>query len=346
MSASHARAPWWSLRLRVVWITLAAVLLVAVAAGCVMLGMPGRSFEGPSPPLGDEDAALRAELERDVRALAEEIGDRSVFRPERMEAAARHCETAFAAAGLTPQREPFAAVGQTFVNVVAEVRGAARAQEIVVVGGHYDTVRGSPGANDNATGVAATLALARRLAASRPARTLRFVAFACEEPPCFQTEQMGSLVHARAAKARGDDVVAMVSLETLGCFRDEPGSQEFPVRGMDLVFPSTGNFVAFVGDVGSRGLVRDTIRVFREHARVPSEGAALPNGVPGVGWSDHWSFWQVGVPALMVTDTAIFRDDAYHDAHDLPGRVDFDRLAHVVRGLVPVVASLVKPAPP
>lgn len=325
-----------------VWLTLAVAALVVLVAGCVMLSMPGRSHDGAAPPLGGPERALRDELERDVRALAETVGERSVFRPERMEAAARHCEDAFRAAGLTPRREEVRTAYGTFVNVVAEVRGSARADEIVVVGGHYDTVRGSPGANDNATGVAATLALARRFAASRPARTLRLVAFACEEPPCFQTEEMGSLVHARAARARGDRVVAMISLETLGCFRDEPGSQEFPVRGMELVFPSTGNFVAFVSDVGARALVRDAIRVFREHARVPSEGAALPGDVPGVGWSDHWSFRQADYPALMVTDTAIFRDDAYHDAHDLPDRVDFDRLTHVVLGMEAVVRSLVR----
>jgi hypothetical protein len=135
----------------------------------------------------------------------------------------------------------------------------------------------------------------------------------------------------------------MISLETLGCFRDDENSQQYPVLGMGLLYPTRGNFVAFVGDVGSRGLVRDTLEVFREHATIPSEGAALPGPIPGVGWSDHWSFRQIGVPAVMVTDTAIFRDPAYHTPNDLPKHVNFDQLARVTLGLVPVIERLVNP---
>lgn len=323
-------------------VALALVLLVAVT-GCTMFWMPGSSWKGDVPALDDAGRAVRAEVEADVRALAETIGERSVFQPDRMEAAARHIESRFGACGLAPRRETYAAVGNDVSNVIAGIAGGARAAEIVVVGAHYDSVRGSPGANDNATGVAAMLALAKRFAATGPARTLRFVAFTGEEPPCFQTETMGSLVHARGCGARGEDVVAMISLETLGCFRDEEGSQDYPVRGMGLVYPTRGNFVSFVGDVRSRGLVREAIGAFREGARIPSEGAALPMSVPGVGWSDHWSFRQAGFPALMVTDTAIFRDGAYHTLRDTPDRVDFDRLTRVTLDLVPVVERLANP---
>jgi Zn-dependent M28 family amino/carboxypeptidase len=201
-------------------------------------------------------------------------------------------------------------------------------------------VTGSPGGNDNGSGVAATLALARRFAKETPRRTLRFVFFVNEEPPFFQGDDMGSLRYARRSKERGEDIVAMISLETLGWFTDAEGSQRYPLRGFALLYGSRGDYVAFIGNVSSRGLVREAIGTFREHARIPSEGIALPNVVPGVGWSDQWAFWQCGYDAIMVTDTAPFRYPHYHRATDTPDRVDTDALARIVEGLVPVVAGL------
>lgn len=333
----------WRVRKRVWGGIAAGIGALALVAWFVMLRMPGRCWDGPLPPLGADGAAVRAEVERDVRTLGGEIGERSVFRSAALEAAARHVEQRFEDAGLAPRRETYALGGGRISNVIAEVAGGARRAEIVVVGAHYDSVAGSPGANDDATGVAALLALARRFAAAGPARTLRFVAFTGEEPPCFKTETMGSLVHARGCVARREDVVAMLALETLGSYSDAEGSQEYPVRGMALAYPTRGDFVSFVGDVGSRDLVRTAIGAFRAHAAFPSVGAALPAYVPGVDWSDHWSFRQVGVPAVMVTDTAIFRDRMYHTGKDVPARVDYERLARVTLGLVAVVEALVDP---
>ena len=286
---------------------------------------------------------LRADVERIVRALSEP-GPRNVADVEAL-AAARHLveHELLARTGGVAAHE-YQAEGQTLANVVAEIPGARRREEIVVLGAHYDSAPGSPGANDNATGVAAMLALARRFSGSGAQRTLRFVAFTNEEPPCYRTESMGSLVHARGCAGRGENVVAMLSLETLGCYLDADGSQRYPVPWMGLLYPTRGNFVAFVGDVGSRDLVRKAIAAFRQNASFPSEGAALPDFVPGTGWSDHWAFRQVGIPAAMVTDTAVFRDAAYHTADDVPERVDFDRLARVTLGLVRVVERLSRAA--
>jgi Zn-dependent M28 family amino/carboxypeptidase len=225
------------------------------------------------------------------------------------------------------------------VNVEARTLGGDRRSEIVVAGAHYDSVLGCPGADDNATGVAALLELARTLRATRCARTVRFVFFASEEPPHFEGEEMGSRVYARACKERGERVVAMLSLESLGCYSDEPGSQSYPA-GLGLLYPSRGNFVAFVGNLRSRGLVRESIRVFRRTTAFPSERAATFGWIPGVGWSDHASFWVEGIPAAMVTDTAPFRNPRYHTPNDAPESVDFARLARVVAGLTRVVRSL------
>lgn len=323
-------------------IIAAAFVLAAFLVWFVMLRMPGSSYDGALPELTRAQESLRAELEADVRKLAAEIGERNVRHPKRLEAAARHVAARLAEVG-TVARQEYLVNDVTCANVEVEIAGGARASEIVVVGGHYDSVGGCPGANDNATGAAAVIALARRFAGAHPARTLRFVAFVNEEPPFFRIDAMGSAVYAKRCAARGENVVAMLSLETLGCYLDAEGSQRYPVSLMKLAYPSRGDFVTFVGNVASRSLVRETIGTFRECVMFPSEGAALPSWVPGVFWSDHASFWDQGFPALMVTDTAPFRYAQYHTADDTVEHVDFERLTRVVDGLTAVVARLADP---
>jgi len=342
MRLAPRRSEWKSVLRR--WSILAAVaVIIALVVWFFCLRMPGKSHDGPLPPADADVVALRVELEADVRALAETIGERNVGRPKALEAAARHVESAFAAAGLAPRRQTYRVHDVACSNVIAEAAGGARASEIVVVGGHYDSVVGCPGANDNATGAAAVLALARRFAAAKPARTLRIVAFVNEEPPNFQTDSMGSVVYAKSCKTESDDVRAMLSLETIGCYLDEPGSQKYPVPGISLAYGSRGNFVAFVGNTASRALVREAVAEFRARCAFPSQGSALPEWVPGVGWSDQWAFWKHGYAGVMVTDTAPFRYPWYHTVHDTPEKVDYERLARVTSGLVHVVARLANP---
>ncbi len=312
------------------------VALLVSGSWWFMIRMPGRSFEGAA---GAADPALVAELRRDVEALAE----RNLFHRPGLEAAALRIEAELRAAGYAPASQEFEVDTMACRNIEAEIPGG---KEIVIVGAHYDSVLESPGANDNGSGVAATLALARRFAGRAPRRTLRFLFFVNEEPPWFQTDDMGSLRYARRCRERDEDVVAMVSLETLACFTDAPESQRYPVRGLGLLYGDRGNYVGFVGDVGSGDLVREAVGVFREHARIPSEGIALWDGVPGVGWSDHWAFWQCGYRAIMVTDTAPFRYPHYHKPTDTPDRLDYKGLALVVEGLLPVVAALAQVGPP
>ncbi len=343
MSAPHERN-WRRLivtraalkRLAVLGILLAAALL---GSWFTMIRMPGESYRGDLPPLTEAEAALRDALRRDVEALALTIGERHTDRPDALDAAARYIERELVAAGHAVKRQEFAASGRTCVNLSAEVAGGVAAGEIVVVGAHYDSVWECPAANDNGSGVAAGLALARAFAGRAPQRTVRFVFFPNEEPPHFMTDEMGSVVYARQCRRQGEDVVAMLSLETLGYYSDEKGSQQYPPP-FGLLYPSTGNFIGFVGNVSSRKLVRRAIGSFRRHARFPSEGGALPSFVPGVGWSDHWAFWKQGYPALMITDTAPFRYPHYHLPTDTPDKLDFDRMARVVAGLERVVEDL------
>jgi Zn-dependent M28 family amino/carboxypeptidase len=171
---------------------------------------------------------------------------------------------------------------------------------------------------------------------------MRFVAFVNEEPPYFLSGEMGSLVYAGRCKARGDKISAMISLETIGYFSDAPHSQTYPSRVLGAFYPKVGNFIGFVGNVHSRALLRRVVALFREHAKIPSEGAALPSFVPGVSWSDQWSFWRNGYRGIMVTDTAPFRYPYYHSASDTPDKLDYDRFTLVVSGMEKVIEELDK----
>jgi len=301
--------------------------------------MPGRSFRGSAPPVTATQSELRDALRRDVATLAGTIGERNVIVSDGYAKAVGFIEQSLREAGYATTRQTFVVDGVSCANIEAERRGAS--DEIVVIGAHYDTVDGSPGADDNGSGVAAMLALARHFRSAQPKRTIRFVAFANEEPPYFTTAEMGSFVYAKRCRERGEKIVAMLSLESLGYFSDAPHSQQYPAL-LEHVFPSTANFIAYASNVSSGSLLRRCIAAFRERATIPSEGAALPEEVPGIAWSDQWSFWRNGFPAVMVTDTAPYRNPHYHTASDTPETLDYERLARVVEGLVGVVEGLQK----
>jgi hypothetical protein len=311
------------------------------ATGCAMtIRMPGTSYKGMPPPLSGAEEALVDTLRRDVTHLAGTIGERNVHHPSGLAVAADWIDAAWTAAGYQVSRQGYEVHGRTCYNLEVELKGTVQPAEIVVVGAHYDSVVGTVGANDNGSGVAALLALGRAFAGKHPAKTLRLVAFVNEEPPWFLGPSMGSLVYATRSRDRGERIVAMLSLETLGYYSNAPESQLYPFP-LSLIYPSTGNFIGFVGDLSSRRLVRDLVGSFRRHARFPSEGAAVPGTIPGVGWSDHWSFWRNGYPAVMVTDTAPFRYPYYHTPEDTPDKLTYEPFARVVAGLERVIAELV-----
>lgn len=292
-----------------------------------MIAMPGQSHRGPLPPLTNEEKALAARLRRHVEVLAK------TQRNTDLETPARYIADAFSAHGFVPSLQRFESGGRTVSNI--EV--SSPATSFVLVGAHYDTVPGSPGANDNASGVAALIELAGLL--RKEALPVRFVAFANEELPYFMGPEMGSWMSARRARDRGETVRAMLSLEMLGYYRDEPGSQKYPPP-LGLFFHDRADFIAFVGDLGARRLVRKSVSLFRTQAKFPSEGVAAPSFVPGVTWSDHWSFRDHGFPAIMVTDTAFNRYPHYHLPSDTPEKLDYERLARVTLGLAGVIREL------
>jgi hypothetical protein len=324
---------------RRVFALIISLALLGSTAWWFLIRMPGKNISNVAP-LSPAELELRAELMADVQKLAGEIGERNMHRYPQLLAAADFIENSFSRAGLHPRRDTYELGGRACHNIEAEIRGAR--PQILLIGAHYDSVFGSPGANDNGSGVAALLALARRFAvgassADSTTYTLRFVAFVNEEPPYFQTADMGSFVYASRCKARGDQISAMISLETIGYFSDAPHSQTYPAPGLGVFYPKTANFIGFVGNIPSRALLRRAMSMFRAQAKLPSEGAALPAFIPGVAWSDQWSFWHHGYRGIMITDTALFRYPHYHAATDTPDKLDYDRFALVVSGVEKII---------
>lgn len=309
------------------------VVILVILGWYFMIRMPGKSWEGPLPPITEKETTLAAEMREIVTVLGTEIGERNVTPYyEALKRSVVYIEGLLAKIGYEVEKQTFTVQGRDCVNLIVEKPGAERADEIVVVAAHYDSVIGSPGANDNGTGVAAGIELAKAWISKKTDRTFRFVFVVNEEPPYFQTEAMGSMVYAQRCRERNDNIVAMFSLETMGFYSDEKGSQKYPPP-LGFVYPSTGNFITFVGNVSSASLVRSTIASFRKHVQFPSEGGALPGFIPGIGWSDHWAFWKAGYKAIMITDTAPFRYPHYHMSTDTPDKVDYEKLARVVAGL-------------
>jgi hypothetical protein len=287
-----------------------------------MTAMPERPYAGPLPPLSGEGRALSLRLRLHVAALA------AAERNTDLETPARYIEAAFSRLGFESQSQYFESGGRKVRNIEA---GSGS----IVVGAHYDTVPGSPGADDNASGVAVLIELA---AMKLP---VRFVAFANEEMPYFLGPEMGSWVWAKRARERGESLRAMFSLEMLGYYSDAPRSQVYPFP-LSFFYPDRADFIAFVGDLGARGLVHRSLKSFRRNAQFPSHGVAAPGFIPGVSWSDHWSFRRHAFPAIMITDTAFYRYPHYHLPTDTPEKLDYERMARVTMGLAAMLRELSK----
>ena len=286
-------------------------------------------------------------LRQTVVHLSQTIGERHLLKPAKLTEAADYVQRTMESMEYKIERQSFEVVGFESVpchNLIAEVLGKDKRDEIVLVGAHYDSARGTPGANDNGSGVAALIEVANQLRGKQFSRTIRFVFFANEEPPFFQRDgQMGSWVYAKACRQRGDNLNVVLSLETMGFFTDEPNSQKYP-QPLALMYPSTGNFIGIVSDIKSRSLLDQAATLLTKHCKgkVDVQKAALPGEMVGVGWSDHWSFWQEGYVGLMITDTALFRYPHYHKPTDTFDKIEYVRFAHVVDGLIKTIEDFAK----
>jgi Zn-dependent M28 family amino/carboxypeptidase len=278
-------------------------------------------------------------LRAHVQKLAGEIGERHVFRRRALDAAADYIEGEWRAQGYEVHRQALTGAGVPCANLEISRTGRLRPDQVLLIGAHYDTVRNCPGANDNGSGVAALIEMARWSAGLDPGRTLRFVAFTNEERPFFATAEQGSMAYAAAARRRGDDIRLMVSLETMGYYSETPGSQGYPPL-FRFFHPDRGNFLGLVSDLRSRSAMRTLASAFRAHADFPLETTAALRGVPGVTWSDHRSFWRQGYPAIMATDTAFYRYRHYHRHDDTPDKLTYRPFARATEGLARAFAAL------
>ncbi len=307
---------------------LGLVILLFICAGAlasparITLHIPPRA-EGTTAPTPDRVERIR----RDIDLLAVQIGERNHDKPEALARAEAWVKGELEAAGLTVEVEDIDGVGH---NLVAQ-RGSPGERDILEVGAHLDTAPGTPGADDNASGVAALLELARNPALGER-RALRFVVYGNEEPPFFQTAAMGSRRHVQAFRERGDRVVGAWVLESIGYYDAAKGSQRWPPM-LGVFMPTTADFVMFVGNPASWRLLQDGLLAFRKHSTLLAAGASVPGSIEGVDWSDHAEYWREGLPAVMITDMPPLRNPHYHEASDLPGVVDPARIAAVVDGL-------------
>jgi Zn-dependent M28 family amino/carboxypeptidase len=282
---------------------------------------------------------MAAYLRQVVTMLAQEIGVRACRDTDKLEQTAQYISSQFTSFGYQVTRQPFLFFGNVYHNFVAELKGTSSPEKILVVGAHYDTTRTTPGADDNASGVAGLLGLARMLADKRPAGTVRFVAFALEESPVYRTESMGSYQYAQSLKEKRENVEGMICLEMIGYFRDEDGSQHYPLPFFNRTYPGTGNYIAMVGNMTSKRFTEQMAQAFKNSVDLPVVTLNAPPIVIGIDFSDHWSFGKFGYKAFMVTDTAFYRNPHYHAPTDLPETLDYDRMAKVVEGLAAAIEN-------
>lgn len=328
-----------------------ALALVAAALAALLFAVvqPGVRPRPSTPPAADAQR-LRA----DVKRLSVDFYPRSYDQPENLDRVAAWLHGEFERAGARVAYQPVIVEGQAYRNVVA--RFGPEAGPLRVIGAHYDShadtavdsddERGysprthTPGADDNASGVAGLLELARMFQRAPPLRPVELVAYTLEEPPHFRSGHMGSAWHARSLRAQGREVEFMLSLEMIGRFSDHPGSQSYPLRGMHRLYSDRGDFVAVVGRMGDFGLTRRVKATMAGATPLPVHSInAPPMLVQGVDFSDHLSYWREGYPALMIGDTAFLRSPRYHQAGDTYETLDYARMAQVVRGAYAVATA-------
>ncbi len=287
------------------------------------------------------DTALAAALRRDVEMLALNIGPRGYHAPHAYALAQEFLTTALTSAGYTVTRHVVQCVdGSRASNLVAELPGRLHPQRVIVVGAHYDSVEKCPAANDNASGVAGVLAVARALAGNPRDATVRFVLFANEEPPHFNMNTMGSQEYARMCRTRGDDIRGMICLETIGCYSDKPGSQKWPIDALSAMLGTRGDFICMIGNTASRDFIRRCSEAFERAETFSQIAAAAPESIDMINWSDHRGFNEVGYDAFMVTDTAPLRYEHYHARTDTPEKLDYDSVARVMRGVIAMTCEV------
>jgi hypothetical protein len=329
---------------KILVVTTALAVLAAASAGYAWyrLTQPFVTASEIAAPAGQPASAAR--LERLVRKLSTDFADRTFDNETRLEGAAVYLESQLAALGFKVESQRFTAEGRPYRNLVVKL--GPDTPEVMVVGAHYDVAGEQPGADDNASGVAGLLELARLLKGQPFRQRVELVVYTNEEPPFFRTPFMGSAVHARSLVESGKRASLMLSLECIGYFSDAPGSQDHPVRLLNAIYPTTGNFISLVGFYQDGDIARQVKAAMKSASDLPVYSINAPGFVVGIDFSDHLNYWNEGFVGMMVTDTAFYRNKAYHTPQDSADRLDYRRMAQVVEGVRAVVMQHAAPAMP
>ncbi len=282
---------------------------------------------------------IRKELESDIYYMSVRLGPRNAFSYERLQKSAEWIKKRWESQGYAVRSRKFSIQGKDYENLEIEIRGQKTPTEIVVVSAQYDTLPDSPGANNNASGVTVLLQLSNLLKNSSPDRTLRLVNFVNEEDPFFGTEWMGSFKYAENAYQKHENIKIMLSIDSIGIYKDEPGSQKLPFP-FSVFYPDRGNFLAFIGDFGSRKYMIQATRGFKKGSSFLIKAGIVPKWTKGAAWSDHSSFWKFGYHGMQITDTGAFRSPYHTTKEDTIEKINFDALSRIVMGIYGSIIEL------
>lgn len=316
------------------------VVIVSLAAGLLYIAvtMPGVAVPSTKPPLTTDQEALKQRLRQHVYHISATVGERSAGQSVKLGQTADYIQQQLESYGYIPTSRVFG--DEQYRNIEVDLYGREKREQILVVGAHYDTTWLTPGADDNASGIAGLLEIARTLKSKRFPRSIRFIAFANEEVPNYRRAEMGSMFTAKRSFTRTEQIVGMISLEMIGYYSDQPGSQRYPAL-LSRFYPDRGNFIAFVSNLVSRDFQLRAISYFRDQEIFPSEGLIAPEWLErSIRRSDHASYWYYDFPALMITDTANFRNPHYHRAGDRHDTLDYDAMTRVVGGITVMLERL------
>ena len=341
MTTSSVEVQWQSQserRRRIIKFMLLVVLIIIVLLIGVWFWMTQPLLSRATP--NSERTVDPSRLEAHVRKLSIELGPRDVRHIENLDKVAAYIKNEFSQTGAFVSEQVYRVQGRSYRNVIAHF--GPETEERIIVGAHYDAAGPFPGADDNASGVAGVIELARLLSQQQPPMRVELVAFSLEEPPYFRTTGMGSLVHAKSLRQQNVRVRVMFSLEMIGYFSDAPNSQLFPVGLLSAFYPSKGNFISVVGRLSEGLLVRRTKAAMRNATPLPVYSINAPRFIPGVDLSDQVNYWYSGYDALMITDTAFYRNRNYHTAEDTAEKLDYKRMAMVVEGVYAAVMDLAR----
>ena len=311
---------------------ITGLLVFLLVTGCYLVAQP--TFRSNQPSAMKADAAR---LRADVETLSVDFHPREWQHVENLNRCADYIADQMRKAGATVEFQDYEAIGRDYRNVIGRF-GQGKPRKIII-GAHYDSCDHTPGADDNASAVAGLLELARMIGTKPPDLEIELVAYTLEEPPFFSSPMMGSAIHAASVADQKDRILGVIVLEMIGYFSDEPGSQTYPLPLMKAFYPGRGNFITVVSRSNQGAWIQEVKTSMKGATPLPVYSFRGPQKLPGIDFSDHRSYWPHDIPSLMVTNTAFYRNTAYHTANDTADRLDYDRMGMVVVGVYEAIQN-------